>query len=287
MKLGGCVWGERGICRDNCMWRMEDDREKGCLSTDGCAYDSHKDHCSPHDSYFIGLNKCEDPKDWHDDAGDGCDWYNVNADSRCFSYGHRHRNFGKVADEVCCACKFGVEANNRRRRELANEEGTRKAGAQQKKMLASGVTASYEEIPKRGFLFHGGVLNGIEREIITHGDYLKTTMVDSVFFNQVSKDVCEEVKWWSSDNEMVCPEGQSVGTLFQSGLNDGDLPVYSLEKGYCCTIPVTRECVWKEVSKYDLGAIACEQDFVVTGFRLPADKIKFDDIEAMKCCRLD
>ncbi len=49
----------------------------------------------------------DDPKDWHDSDAEfyDCEWYAQG--TNCRDYGDFFRNFGKTANEACCACGGG------------------------------------------------------------------------------------------------------------------------------------------------------------------------------------
>lgn len=58
-----------------------------------------------------GGNQCKDTSNWYDADGPfyNCEWYASN-DSYCATYGNGARNFGKTANEACCACQGGTSS---------------------------------------------------------------------------------------------------------------------------------------------------------------------------------
>merc|ERR1712150_145710 len=57
--------------------------------------------------------KCMDsPEDWHDSDGAQftCEWYEEG--NRCAKYGNMYENFGKTANQACCACGGGLSRSN-------------------------------------------------------------------------------------------------------------------------------------------------------------------------------
>jgi len=278
-----------GQCYDECAVghrnRIGSNSEQKCTVRDGCVYLASNDHCRAGMDRRFYLKQCQSVDGWYDDDGPkyNCEWYHKNPTWNCYFWGHKGRNFGKTADEACCGCRMGFAAANDRRRALEGIDVPSKRG-----FLEEGISLDdLEHAPiKRGFAHHGGVMKGIEREIIPQGDVLKTGIMDSEDVS-ASEEVCEEVSWWKTGTELECPEGHAIGTLFQSGLTDSGHAEFSIEKGYCCKAPVTIECLWVPIYQHALGKIECGDHFVLTGFRMEEDKITFEHIEAMKCCRLD
>ena len=88
---------------DNCSRFFGRDLSTGLSNIDACCvcgggcYDS-----------FVGRNN---DQVWFDQGGPafGCEWYGT-VDSRCAEFGASLRNFGKVANQVCCVCGGGDAA---------------------------------------------------------------------------------------------------------------------------------------------------------------------------------
>ncbi len=54
-------------------------------------------------------DSCTDlPDGWYDKSGDNCAWYAEG--TNCHDYGSQNRNFGKTANQACCACGGGSSA---------------------------------------------------------------------------------------------------------------------------------------------------------------------------------
>lgn len=55
---------------------------------------------------------CQDDYDWYDIDGISfnCEWYSE--ERACENHGHNHRNFGKTANDACCACGGGDRVDN-------------------------------------------------------------------------------------------------------------------------------------------------------------------------------
>jgi len=98
------------------------------------------DNCNDNSDWTVYVKTeekiCQDVTGWYDIDGPNysCDWYKRGR--RCHVYGNSYRNFGKTAQEACCACKH-------RRRELSPKN---------------------EDIPpKQGFYYTGTGLTGFSR----------------------------------------------------------------------------------------------------------------------------
>jgi len=208
-----------------------------------------------------GGKICQDVAGWYDSDGPNysCDWYKRGG--YCHVFGNSYRNFGKTAQEACCACKH-------RRRELSPKN---------------------EDIPKQGFYYTGTVLTGLSRTM-SKSHIVAIDMILSVDV-KATEDNCKEIKWWDFvDNKprLVCPNG-AIGTLERNGLTK-DVVNFSVEKGYCCHVPVTSDCVWKSVTKKakeELADTACGAHSVLTGFEMSSTGIEFKDIQAIQCCRVE
>ena len=54
---------------------------------------------------------CYPVSNWHDNAGDGCDWYDndPNGDYRCRTFGTDYKRNGFTAETACCGCGGGFD----------------------------------------------------------------------------------------------------------------------------------------------------------------------------------
>merc|ERR1711879_552508 len=184
-----------------------------------------------------------------------------------------------TANEACCKCKE-IEARNLGRRELGGSRLT-------KDEKPSGVKNR-----KIGFLHQGGIVAGISRKIKKREGVMYMDIVESKDLRTSSKDSCKEWDWWNLDtpvdDELLCPQGQAVGTLWQSGLQRGTgVAEYSVEKGYCCVVPVTSDCEWKTLYAHRLGDMACDENSILTGFRMGKLAVDIEHMTEMKCCALE
>jgi len=286
--FGGCKYNHWATpassrCYDGC---VDYEYEWDCLRVPGCGFDRETMTCFAADSEHHRISSateleqdtCIDVELWHDSSGSNydCEWYESFPQFFCAMFGDYNRNYGYVANEACCVCK---ERLNRR-------------------ALGSRLTGDQEEEnsvpePKVGFLHKGGVLSGVARENWKRMDveYLKPIVKKEL---RALEDSCEEFNWWDADthtfenDEILCPEGKAVGTLFQSGIMFGTgLKEYSLQTGYCCNTPATistEDCEWRPVNQEALGNYACNENEVLTGFKLSHFTIDVDHIADIRCC---
>jgi len=239
--IDGCVFGgpQEG-CYDRCA-KNHSGGEAECLNMHGCGWKDNK--CFAANSRRFSMAKspetCTDVAGWYDRDGPDytCSWYASNP-SFCKDHGANFRNFGYTAKEACCACKYT-------RREL-------------------GEWTPIEVEPKIGFLHHGGLLHGISRTV--DGDTVQISPIDSELVG-APEESCVEWNWWDAethtDGQLLCPEGQAIGTLYQSGIEAvTGIKTYNLENGYCCHAPVTIDCVWKTVADVVLGEVTCDRNIL-------------------------
>jgi len=284
----GCKYNHYAIpasnrCYDGC---PDTTGEDWCLNHEGCGFDRETWTCFAANTKryrmtsetVLSQDSCVNVRFWwhKGDPWYNCEWYESFPNYYCTMYGHHYQNFGLVANEACCVCKEMLQ--NRR-------------------ALGSRLTRNQEETsipePKVGFLHKGGVLSGVSRK------YYKRT--DLEYFKPIVKkglraleDTCEEFNWWDADthtfenDEILCPGGKAVGTLYQSHIMYGTaLEEYSLQKGYCCDIPATisdEVCEWRPVNQDALGNYACSEDEVLTGFKMSHFTIDVDHISDIRCC---
>ena len=83
----------------------------GLSHTDAC--------CSCGGGCFDSLVGPNNDQIWFDAGGPGfgCEWYEA-APGRCEEFGSSFRNFGNVANQVCCVCGGGSSSGNGRNRNL-------------------------------------------------------------------------------------------------------------------------------------------------------------------------
>lgn len=113
-----CAFYEQG---NNCIDEAGRDpsgksHTQACCGCNGGCYDQ-----------LVGIASNEE---WYDEGGPtyNCAWYAA-APDRCAIWGRSYRNFGKVADEVCCVCGAGERPglgpnNNNNNRRTRNLEST-------------------------------------------------------------------------------------------------------------------------------------------------------------------
>jgi len=256
-------------CIDKCSTFHNRGGETACLKEPGCGWSNG---CFAANSRKFSFKQCKDTLPWFSSVGPRhtCAYYA--SDPRlCEWYGHKYENFGYTANEICCACKD-------RRRQLGEED-------------EESEPISEESEPLIGeYVHHGGVLAGISRTLVE--DTVVVSPIDSEVMG-TSKESCDEWNWWTAEthvhNELMCPEDQAIGTLYEVGIQFGtNIVTYDLRKGLCCKVPVTIDCVWKSIDSHAVGDLTCDKKHsVLTGFRLSEAQIDPAHIEAMKCCALE
>ena len=105
-------YGDDGFCEACAMYASPEDCFNDGLPDKG-AHDCRVRCFGGGDGYGGNDDGCEDdPSEWLDQLGDGCDWYaNPPAEgepSNCEQYGHMQGTGGMTANEACCACGGGI-----------------------------------------------------------------------------------------------------------------------------------------------------------------------------------
>jgi len=203
----------------------------------------------------IGLVECHDePTFWYDSDGPyyDCQWYRQDR-RRCEWYGHWYQNFGKTANEACCGCRHQYG-----RRQLEEIEGE-------------------DHIPKRGFLFTNEIASGFNVE--------SSEMVANEGVSSTASQ-CQERSWWDyvslEHPTLECSAGEAIGAFYKTSLPD--VETWSVERGYCCAIDASDECIWKEVDP-SAKLMTCDGGYVLSGFKMDDEGYLFSDVEEIKCCK--
>jgi hypothetical protein len=110
----GCAWYSQG---DNCQYYGNDfaDPDAGLTAQDVCCACGGGSSTPVIDvpSENADAPGCSDsPSRWVDEDNDGCAWYALG--DNCQQFGDAYSNYGKTANEACCACRskgtFGADA---------------------------------------------------------------------------------------------------------------------------------------------------------------------------------
>jgi len=98
---------------------------------------------------------------------------------------------------------------------------------------------------------------------------------------------CQERSWWNSASPhyptLECSSGEAIGAFYKTNVLATE--TFSVEKGYCCAIDASTECVFKQVDK-SAETMTCDEGYVLSGFKMDDEGYLFSDVEEIKCCKL-